>query len=125
MALYSCFVGVIVGGSFFFRDDPFQGHNLLVIIFSFAACPILFIFEYFVGLSPHVDTWAQFAVVYGAVSIPFYLNQFSSLTGILFTLTAIFKMLARFFNEKPPVQKKKRGKKNGCCSMSVKDCSLG
>jgi len=145
MGLYACIFGVAIGAAFFMSNDPymfeakghpkyaginyltwqkpFDDHNLLIIIFSMAACPILFIFEYFVGLSPHVDTWAQFAIVYFAVSVPFYTNLFSSLTGILFTLTGIFKLLARYFKEKPPRYKKKKKKK--CCSMSVGDCTFG
>jgi len=123
MAMYSCLVGVVIGSAFFFHQNPFEGITLLIIIFSLAACPILFIFEYYIGLSPHVDTWAQFAVVYGAVSVPFYLNWMTSIVGILFSLTAMFKLLARLHNEKPPKPRKKKRKR--CCSMTVKDCSTG
>lgn len=125
MALYSCVVGVIVGSTFFFHKDRFEGTPLLIIIFSMAACPILFIFEYFIGLSPYVDAYAQFAIVYFAVSVPFYLNWMTSITGILFSLTGLFKLMARFHNEKPPPVPKRKKKKGGCCSMSLKKCSTG
>merc|ERR1719410_2631656 len=105
--MYSCLVGMVVGSTFFFHKDRFEGTTLLIIIFSMAACPILFIFEYYIGLSPYVDAYAQFAIVYFAVSVPFFLNWMTTITGILFSLTGLFKLLARLHNEKPPQPRKK------------------
>lgn len=123
MGLYACLIAVLIGASFFYYVDEPSSY-IVTKILSLAASPILFIFEYYLGLSPVLDIWPQWAVVYFAISIPFFLRWQTILSGAGFALTGVFKILAYVHNEKAPKPRKKR-KRKGCCEKSCKECGSG